>query len=91
MDYFRRFRVNGSELPKRSTVEMYKSLLKTHILNEHTIDISKDADFPKFLRFWKGFVMELKTHGKADVRHNREVPDPILAKSIHCSLPSMIL
>ena len=80
MDYFRRFRVNGTELPKRSTVEMSKSLLKTHVLNEHTIDISKDGDFPKFSRFWKGFVMELKAHGKADVRHNREVPDPILAK-----------
>ena len=54
--YFYCFRLKNGEMPKRNTVEQFKSFLKIIILKntDSKWDISKQVDFPKFKAFYKG-------------------------------------
>ena len=79
LGFFRLFRVKDGELPRRSTVEFYKSFLKNYIIKEKHLDISDKNVFIKFNRFWKSYAESLKSEGKGDVQHNCEVPDEILS------------
>ena len=80
LGFFRLFRVNNGELPKRATVDLYKSFLKNHIIREKGMDISDKNKFIKFNRFWKSYAESLKSEGKGDVKHNSEIPDEILGR-----------
>ena len=54
----------------------FRSNIKTWILNktDGKVDISNEAAFKSFDRFYSGFVKKLKAQGKADTRHHPEIP-----------------
>ena len=67
-------------LPKKNTIDSYRSFLKNHILKKTNWDISNQIEFPKFHRFYRGFIHTLKDDGKADTQHHREIPASIIQK-----------
>ena len=54
----------------------YRSHIKTWIWNktDGKVDINNEAIFKSFNNFYSGFIKKLKRAGKADTRHNPEIP-----------------
>ena len=76
MEYFHNFRVGkgGKDLPRRATIELYKSFLK-NILKKRSnnqVDLTDSIRFPKFTEFYKGFLKKLKLEGKGNTRRNKK-------------------
>ena len=82
--FFHEYRVSRKkkkQLPKRNTVEAIRSHLKLRFQRHNeNLDISTEAEFPKFNLFWKGFIKTLKAKGKGDTTHNPELPKEHLQK-----------
>ena len=76
------YRVNGNDLPKRSTVDCARSFIKTYVLKKTTWDISDKIQFPLFNEFYSGWMKKLKTEGKGDITHRPDIP-AISLKKIH--------
>lgn len=78
MEFFWAFRVNkGKDRPKIATVNIYKSFLKTKILQitKGKIDIGSSAQFQQLSDFFKSYGMELKKAGKADTKNRDEISE----------------
>lgn len=71
-------------IPKRNTIDSYKSNLKQHILDltESQLDITS-ARFPLFSKFMKGYCREVKTVGRGETKHHQPIDDESL-KKIYC-------
>ena len=62
---------NGDDLPKRGTIECYKSHLKQHFIDisNGTIDISSKKSFSKLERYFSGLMKKVKEEGRGDTEH----------------------
>ena len=81
LDFFVTLRVGKKEdLPKRNTVEVYKSFIKGIVKKKTGWDLTEATDFPRFAAFYKGFLKKLKSEGKGDTCHNDEIPKETLEK-----------
>ena len=80
-DFFNNLRVGKEKLrPMRNTAEMYKTFIKGYILKKNGQDISDSIIFRNFCDFYKGFCKTLKSEGRGDTHHNREIPDSVIAE-----------
>ena len=72
-----------SKVPKRNTVDFERSMLKNWLLSdlECPHDITNKALFPKFERFWNGFVRGIKAEGRGETKHTPAIEDQSLKKS----------
>ena len=79
-DFFFGLRVGKNQLrPMRNTSDMYKSFIKNYILKKTGQDITNSVKFRNFTGFYKGYLKTLKSEGRGDVNHNREIPDAHIA------------
>jgi hypothetical protein len=64
------------ELPKRATVEAYRSHIKMFILESSngSVDVSASSVFKKLDKFFKGLWASLKEAGKRETTHTPEIP-----------------
>ena len=71
-----------SKVPKRNTVDFERSMLKNWLLSdlECPHDITNKALFPKFERFWNGFVRGIKAEGRGETKHTPAIEDQSLKK-----------
>ena len=62
MHFFYSMRVNNGQVPKKNSFEQKKSFVKKMILQEsqNQLDISTQADFPRFIKFYKSYIKKLK-------------------------------
>ena len=82
VQFFCRFRVMNKEtgkpdLPKKGTLNVYKSHIKLTILEltEGRIDVSDKNVFKKLNDFFMGYDKTLKEAGKADTKHTEGKPN----------------
>ena len=80
IEFIRQLRVNGDQLPKRNTIEMYKSFLKKFILIETKMDVTNEIQFEKFGRAYKTYLRTLKSAGRGDTDHHCEISEKDLGK-----------
>ena len=95
IDFFARFRVKvegGIDLPKRATVDCYKSHMKTFILNttDGKVDIANASVFKKLDKFFGGLFKTLKEAGRGDVTHTAEIPAET-TKALHQLFGTLLL
>lgn len=81
VQFFCRFRVMNKEtgkpdLPKKGTLNVYKSHIKLSILQmtDGRIDVTDKNVFKKLNDFFMGYDKTLKEAGKADTKHTEEIP-----------------
>ena len=71
-----------SIVPKRNTLEFFRSMLKQFILMEtnSTVDITSATVFPKFTQCFKGLIKEVKSHGRGETQHHKPLDKVSLEK-----------
>ena len=81
--FIHNYRVNDNELPKKSTIEQMRSFIKIEILKstDNKFDIADLVQFPRFCKFYKGYMKKLKIEGKGEkVSISTPIPNADLAK-----------
>ena len=80
--YFYSWRTSQGEVPKRNTLESKKALTIQVILRttKGKIDLRKITDFPKFNKFYKGYMTKLRIEGKGDAVSVSDIPQEHMKK-----------